>query len=279
MKKGILLILLIFGVFALGFGQINDRIKNESNRNTNNRSNTNTGNSGNSGNSGTNFGDGGGGDGCGGCASGCLSGCASLGCGMMLNGMFRGFWQYNRRIMDKKPEVPRVISLDVMVHGGLGLNTNNTYVVMARVRGNLGFFSTDFRFFNRYENGVGFIDSWKTLEWQILQLNLVQGKYANLRIGSGIYVQNFDNRVFNEHTLGLSLYAPSLGGAGDFEYRIVPDYNTGQLPRQEVNMAFRKRFIDFDHLHVYGTVGGMYQNFYRGVIAWSGFAGVHINLH
>lgn len=279
MKVRIIFIALILGVFTTGFGQINDRIKDNSSNNSSNRG-SNSGNSGvNSGNSnnngGSNFNDGGDG----GCASGCVQGCVSLGCATAMNGMVRGMFRYNRKIMDRKPDVPRVISLDVIPQAGIGLNSTNTWIIMPRVRGNLGFFSTDFRFYNRLESGTNYIDTWKTLEWQILQFNLIQNRYANLRVGSGIYVENFEGVVFNEHTIGLSIFVPSIAGAGDLEYRITPDYSTGNIPRQEVNLGLRRRLIGVDHLDIYGSIGGMYQNFYRGIEAWSGTVGIHVNIN
>ena len=275
MKKGVVFILLILGLVGSGFGQINDRIKDRSSGNNRDRNNSssNTGPSRNS-NTGRNVG----GDDTG-CAGGCIQGCAAAGCAMAVNGIFRGMFRYNRRIMDKKPNVRRVISLDVIPEVGIGLNSDNTFLIMPRVRGNLGLFSTDFRFYNRLESGVDYIDTWKTLEWQILQFNLIQNRYANFRVGSGIYVENFEGIVFNEHTIALSLYVPLIKSAGDLEYRIAPDYSTGDIPRQEVNLHLRRKLVGVPNLDIYGSIGGMYQNFYRGIEAWSGTAGLHININ
>ena len=39
----------------------------------------------------------------------------------------------------------------------------------------------------------------ETFDWQVLQLNLLTGKFFHLRAGSGIYYEFFTDMTYNEH--------------------------------------------------------------------------------
>ena len=158
---------------------------------------------------------------------------------------------------------PSVVSLEVMPH--LGINPPDYYVAMPRVRGNWGLFSTDFRYNLLLEQALEGYKSFRTFDWQILQLNLVTTRPVTLRIGTGFSHESAARRAFHESTFALEgrLREDQLGWGA--EYRVSKDYETGAVPRREFGVRGQYKVWEKGKTRGYLTLGGFLQRYYGRV--------------
>ncbi len=194
------------------------------------------------------------------CISLCASGCFDYSIWFFADVVIRG----HKNLLFKKNEVPRVISFEIHPSAGISPNAGG-YTLMPRVRGNWGAFSTEFRYFGNIESGLGYIDTYTTLDWQFLKLNLVQIPNFQLDLGGGIMHERYSGTTFPEFTAGMGFYFNQDRYALRFEGRIAPDYEYYIVARSEIGTHFAYRIVEGAHSAISLTVGGFYQNYYQSV--------------
>lgn len=196
-------------------------------------------------------------------ANGCANGIwltAQLGRGMV-------GWQGHQ--LQRRTDIPSVVSLEVM--GQVALQPPANYLLLPRIRGNWGLFSTDFRYnFLIEDAGIdNQVKSLGTFDWQVLQMNFVNSKHVTVRLGGGLMAENFgDHNGFFEWTFGTDLRFKENKWGGGAEYRATDVSDVGVMPRREVNARMEHRLLEWKRLKGYATVGGVFQRYYNAVSVW-----------
>lgn len=275
--RSYLILLLLLSNFILSPGQINESIRNASD---DNQSKSESGNSGNNSgtttnNDDTNYSDddddySSSGDGC-----ADIGACFSLVCPAMLS-IIPASINYQKNLIERKEEIPRVTSIDVMLHAGI--NPNPYYVTLPRVRATWGLFSSDFRIFSNIEPVGNAVDTWRTYDWQFLQLNFLTLKPLTVRLGSGLMWEQYGGRSFNEHSAGVQAYLFKEKLMLWADGRLALDYKTNMLPRQELGGTGNFKFLNSLHLVAYGSAGLIWQRYYESIDIWSFLAGIHFSI-
>ena len=178
---------------------------------------------------------------------------------------------------------PTVMSVDARANFALGghysRNTNYVYVnYLPGIRGNLGAFSTDFRFNVLTEYTDNFPDSFTSWEWLFL-FNIEPTSTFKLTFGTGVQAEKYSDSYFNEHYLGFRF---GLANNIDFieaDTRMSIDYETGAIPFFEGGIHYRKRIAAFSSVYMYITLGGVYQNYYSSHDIWAAQGGLVVNIH
>jgi hypothetical protein len=185
----------------------------------------------------------------------------------LLEWMTNGMIDWQRATLQKKPSVPSVISLEVMMQ--VASQPSRYYILNPRVRANWGIFVTDYRTNYMFEQVPGGIVDMRTDDWQILGLNLVQRPSFNLRFTTGIMYERFgNNNTYNESVVGAHWRSPSGRIGFMTEYRWARNYGTGERPRAEINASFLKTIASTPHFGLALTIGGVYQSYYYIVPVW-----------
>lgn len=185
-------------------------------------------------------------------------------------------WQVNT--LQKRGEVPNVLSLEVF--GQAGIQPSTYYIFNPRVRGNWGIFLTDFRMNYMLEEKIGGITDLRTDDWQILGLNVINTRMVTARISTGIMHEAFgDGNIFSESVVGVSVMRPDqkIGGAGEFRWS--RDYSTGVNPRLEASLSVQRKLFDHKAMHVFATGGVMFQRYYNEINVWGVQAGFAFKLY
>lgn len=167
--------------------------------------------------------------------------------------------------LQKHDSIRRLISFEAFFQGAV--QPSSYYLFNPRIRGNWGLFSTDFRVNYLIEENTG--QNLTTLDWQILQLNLVTTRNFTLRVGGGNLYERFgSNQSFFEWTIGTSVYSNSQDIIGNLEYRVAKDFFTDMVPRREINFSVEKQIFNAGLWRGYLSVGGVYQRYYESVSVW-----------
>jgi len=146
-----------------------------------------------------------------------------------------------------------------------GIDKNYTYVdYLPGARANIHAFIIDFRYNILTEYTDDFPDSFKS--WELLfMLNLTANQDFKIILGTGIHREIWDEDPisFQEWYLGTKI--PFANGADyfDADTRFSVDYETEAFPFFEIGARYNKRFLDFEHLAGYITLGVNYQNYYQ----------------
>lgn len=264
----ILLSLISLLVFSnLVNGQVND-IKKESKKNSE-KTTTESNNNSNNNSSATDNG---------GCLNDLFSGCISTCFSSAFEALIIGSIELQKEYISEKTKIQTVISLEFIPSYAYCFKGSN--LIMPRIRGNWGLFSTDFRYYNILESTANNgIENYKTYDWQILELNPLITKNVKFRIGSGFMFEDFSKTYFPEHFIGLDLLFDKDKYLANLEFRIAKDYNKGSTPRTEGNIRMNYRILKLDNLSGYATLGGLYQNYYSSIDLWCIQAGMAFNFH
>ena len=132
--------------------------------------------------------------------------------------------------LQKRFDQPHRVSLEASLHGGF-YNQESTYIFLPSVRGNWGLFSTHIRS-NRIQDRTG---HFQTLDWQVIQLNIVNLPEFTLRTGTGLsYVKDIDD-MYNEWTVELEGHLQNRRINPALNFRWSNDYQTDEIPRLEIN--------------------------------------------
>lgn len=188
-----------------------------------------------------------------------------------------GIVEWQRYKLDKKQVNPSVISLEVMMQ--TAMQPSSYYIFNPRIRGNWGLFSTDYRINYLVEEDINGYKDLTTLDWQILQLNLITTRHVIGRVGFGMMTENFgDYRSFGEGTVALQFYSNNRILNGTIEYRKATDWENFITPRRECSAYIERQFFENGRAHAYVTVGGMYQRYYESIDVWGIQGGVVLKL-
>lgn len=259
-----ILVLLTSGTFA----QV-DSIKKASDKNKPSKSNSVEGKS----------------NGTGGCLSDCFGLACSSGCSWMIQNAVIGALKLHGNYLKKRKDIPEVVSLELMPHFGYAEPSSS--LIIPRIRGNWGLFSTDLRFSNMIEYGTADgTDFYNTLDWQVLEFNFVITKPVIVRLGTGLMHEFYSSSTFMEHFIGIDGNWMDHQYLASGEARIAPDYITSSIPRIETNLRFNYRIKKTQHMNAYAMAGVIYQNYYRnvspsfkGIEVWCIQTGLTINFH
>ena len=260
MRKIIVLTIFLSFVFFRTFAQVGD-IKNEANkRKKAERSNQNENQTSNNGE----------------IKSGCVDGCMQL--------LFSAFVQllktHHDSLMADRWKDPTVLSFDVMPHFGYSPDKNYADF-LGRIRGTWGVLSSDLRinYLTEYINNSA--DIYKTLEWQVLDLNFMFTDNFNFRIGTGIMYDYYLEKSFNQHFLGIEIRMNEQGILLNGEGRFTNDYNNKEQSNiyNEFNGRLGFRILKAKHAWMYSNFGFLYQKYFDSVELLSLQAGLTINLH
>jgi hypothetical protein len=179
---------------------------------------------------------------------------------LVFNIFFGGVIDAQQQRLQRRHQIPGLISLDLMLH--TGIQPSSYYIVHPRLRANWGLFSTDFRLNYIIEEGLDGVEILRTNEWQILQANLVTTPEVTWRIGGGFLQEAFNDRqVFAEWSTAFH-YQPQARKLGCFaEYRAAE-------PRREVSGTAQYRIFDQNSVHGFLSAGIIYQRYYQLVTTW-----------
>jgi hypothetical protein len=196
---------------------------------------------------------------------------SSSGFGLFFDIFFTGIVETQRAKLDRRSEVPNMVSLDLMFQNAV--QPSSYYIVNPRIRGNWGLFSTDFRLNYLIEEDFDGYKHIRTNEWQIVQLNIITTKDVLFRIGGGFLQESFGGEnYYNEWTTALQIH-PSKSKVGGFvEYRDADQ-------RKEVNGFLRYQIFDHKALHGFVTGGAVYQRYYDAISVWGMQAGLVVSLY
>jgi hypothetical protein len=162
-----------------------------------------------------------------------------------------------------------------------GIDKNYTHVdYLPGIRANLNVVSLDFRYNILTEYTDDFPDSFKS--WELLfMLNLSANQDFKINIGTGIHREIWDDEPISFHEYYFGTQIPFANGADyfDADTRFSVDYETEAFPFFEIGGRFNKRFLNFDHLSGYITLGATYQNYYQSYDIWALRGGVVIKWH
>jgi len=173
-----------------------------------------------------------------------------------LNGLFLA---QEAQLMRKKEE-PWLVSLEGRLYNGY-YTRNNTLLFLPSFRANWGLFSTSLRF-NKMQDNTGLF---KTLDWQVIILNLVNKPVATFRLGTGISKDYEVNDTYIEHFLGLDLHFKQRKINPTTELRIAKDYQTEATPRVEWNTRVDFLLMNIGKLDVNLMGGLLYQRYFSSV--------------
>lgn len=261
MKIKILLLILTFSTINIvAHAQVN-KIKKDSDKNKSASGNSNKklGPSNNSGNDG--------------CAESCFNFCGAV----CFSAFSKMLIDLHADYLDNASKVPPTVSLDIMPH--IGYKPSSTGILQPRIRGNWGIFSTDIRLNSLLEQANNGYDFYNTLDWQVIELNPLITEPIILRFGTGFMYEFSSKQFFNEHFVGLDVFIMDYQYMSNVEFRIAPDYETGEIPRMEGNLRFNYRFLKSKSIFGYATIGGLYQNYYSNTEMIGIMTGVTFNIH
>jgi hypothetical protein len=187
------------------------------------------------------------------------------------NFMFSGMVQWQQQSLQKKYEIPKTVSFDIMLQGAAQPSTY--YILNPRLRANWGIFSTDFRLNYLLEEDIDGVKYLRTDDWQVLQLNLVNTKNVTFRVGGGVIHESFgDGKTFPEYTGGLVIQPETKKLGGSIEYR-------ASEPRNEISANIQYHLFDRGVLHGYATGGAVFQRYYRTVNVWGMQGGIILRFY
>jgi len=192
-------------------------------------------------------------------------------------------FDHHEEIMNMRFLDPTVLSFEVDGQFAYALHyahdTLFNYInYLPQIRGNLGIFSTDFRFnmLTEYTNDLP--NSFKS--WELLFLiNIVPDESFKIAFGSGIYNEMYTDSYFNENYLQFKILMPNKHDLLHMDTRVVIDYANSRYPFFEGGIRYNTRIVTLSHLYGYITLGAMYQNYYSSHDIWAARGGIAFNFH
>lgn len=178
----------------------------------------------------------------------------------MFNIFFGGIIQGQQNRLERRADVPTMVSLDLMAQ--VAVQPSSYYIAQPRIRANWGLFSTDFRMNYLIEDGVNGYTHIRTNDWQILEFNIISTRDFNARIGGGVMQEAFEgHNGFAEWTLGLQYQSEEYRWGGYAEYR-------GAEVRREFSSFAQYKLFDKGLMHGFATAGFVFQRYYSSINTW-----------
>lgn len=148
------------------------------------------------------------------------------------------------------------VSLEAGLHGGY-YNDEGTFIFLPSFRGNWGLLSTHLRS-NRMQDRTG---QFQTLDWQVIQFNLVNIPEFTLRTGTGFsHVQDIDD-TYHESTVELIGHINNRKINPGLGFRWSNDYQTNEVPRLEVNLNSDFQILQSGKFRVNAMGGYLFQRY------------------
>jgi hypothetical protein len=178
-----------------------------------------------------------------------------------------GLVDWQRHKLTKRELNPYLVSFDVVAQ--VAIQPSRYYLVNPRVRGNWGLFSTDFRVNYLLEETVSGTNDLSSIDWQIVQFNMITTRNVVGRIGGGFMKENFGGRkTFLESSIGAIIHTNSKSIGVSIEYRWAQDFESDIVARREFSAQFEKRLFSRGHWNTYLTLGAVYQRYYESISVW-----------
>ncbi|OJJ23580.1 hypothetical protein BKI52_04250 [marine bacterium AO1-C] len=211
------------------------------------------------------------GEGCGdGCSNG--AGCAN-GCNASDIFFLTQLIEWNSQWIDNHADHPVPLGVEVMLDASIVPIKYNIY--RPRIRVNLGFLSTDYRYSILVEEKLGETDIYATHDWQMFVMNPVLTNSFAMRLGVGVVYEEVTRNVFQDYNLGLDFYLFDQAVKFAMEGRYAYNYAARISPRVEANGALKFRILNTEGFKIYGGLNAFYARYYESIDLWS--VGVGLN--
>jgi len=171
--------------------------------------------------------------------------------------IFEWIGRQQRDVLSRREEEPWLVSLDMYTAGAYFIEYNNI-ALNPSARLHWGVFSTDLRWF-RMQDLSGM---YETLDWQVLQINLVNHRNFRLYGGMGFSYEYFTDSYFPEYGFGADFHISDRKINPMFMYRISKDHFTGATPREEISGEILTRIARFARTELLLDLGLVYQKYY-----------------
>ncbi len=158
--------------------------------------------------------------------------------------------------LSKRFDEPYRVSLQAGFNGAY-YNKEGTYSFIPSIRGNWGLLSTHLRS-NTIQDRTG---QFQTLDWQVIQFNLVNIPEFTLRAGTGFsYVKDIDD-THHESTVGFEGHINQRSINPFLYFRWSNDYNTNDVPRLEISPGVDFKIMQTGKFRVHATTAYLYQRY------------------
>jgi hypothetical protein len=246
--KKIYLLGLFLAISIMLFSQTNDRIKRESDKNkregkkSSNASNDNSD-----------------------IAQGCAEGCGNGGCGLFTElsaTILEGLIAADKNIKESETEIPRIKSIELGFN--LGYVDPNSTLTMPSLKLRGGLLSTHLRIFSNTEQHGKGKNNYTTINWQIVQFNLIVQEKFNFALGTGILYETYSKQTFNEFGFSLEFY-PGNKFYIPLEFKYTPDYRTGKTVLFETHTGLGYTVKKWKNSALRFQINYTYGNYYETV--------------
>ncbi|MFM2048837.1 MAG: hypothetical protein RI955_1385 [Bacteroidota bacterium] len=280
-RKSIFLVLL-YSLFTLGaLAQSNQQIKRNSDTNRSSGSSTNTSTNNSGSNSGTSEGNGNYNSGHSSSPSfqnnggNCDAACLEMGCNITLQ-LLPVLIDWQKKRLAKADDIGRIISFKG--EGIISANTSPYFIAQPQISGTWGLLGSSIRYYAAVDK-TG--DLYNTLDWQIIELNFVQTKNFDLKIGTGVMKELFSNRAYWENTMAVAFYSetyPRLKLNTTFRYASDGYEWAKDVPRIELNTKIQYDIYRTNKWN-WGVETGLIYGSNFGVEIWGVQAGIYYQTH
>lgn len=171
--------------------------------------------------------------------------------------VFEWTGQQQRSVLERRYDEPWLLSLEMWLAGGYFTQYNNL-ILNPSARLHWGLFSTDLRWF-RMQDLTGY---YETLDWQIIQLNLLHKAPIRIYGGTGFSYEYFTETFFPEFSAGMDLHFIDRKINPLLMYRISKDFQTGAIPREEISGEILYRILRISKAELLLDLGIIYQKYY-----------------
>ncbi len=189
----------------------------------------------------------------------------------------------NRIVMQNRAADATVISADFKANFALGWHYSSakTYVYvnyLPEISINLASFTTSFRYNVLTEYTNDFPNSFTSWEWLFL-FNIQPSPVFKMSLGTGVQYEKYSDGYFNEHYIGFRFRMKNERDFLEANTRFSVDYETGAVPFLEAGIHYKLQIAEFEHVYMYLSLGGLYQNYYSSHDIWLGRGGLIVNWH
>ena len=117
--------------------------------------------------------------------------------GTLFSGVGKALYKHHKIMVKDRDIYKNAFCFEPVVEGGYK-SGQNLYIMQPNISGTWGIFSSDLR--------LNYMDkpntsNYSTIDWQILQLNFMWTPKFSTKIGSGIFFENYNDEVYNEHSM------------------------------------------------------------------------------
>lgn len=187
-----------------------------------------------------------------------------------------GLSDEQRRVVESDAENDRITSFQATMDAGLVPNYSK--VLIPRIRGNYGIFSTELRVFDNVEKRLQTTEHYSTFDWQMLIINLSTNKAFNLSIGTGFMKENYSGIAFHEWASTMDIYFKEKWRI-NLEGRTATDYKTHRNIRREATGGVYYAFKQTPKLSLYASLKGYTAHYYEVVSLNSLMFGTSLTLY